>query len=284
MKKRTVKKIAWIVSVLIIFFLGIEISHAYTAVHIDIPTKSVAPGSEVGAFIYIESDEPINAFFLELSYPGDALQFIRSSDVESIVDIWRQKPTIVERDTIRASGGMITPFTGEKKLVSLLHFRAFENFSQEETFSLAVKEAHVYRADGTGGSFEPNQFGTNITISPQSSRYSLVYREDDSAPEVRAEVISLPQSNKFILSFKSEDDESGIEKTEVRFFSIKGWGEWQLTENPVSIPGGNFVAQIRSKNNAGITAIHTVFIWREIVKKLFFGIGIIGVLILSRRI
>lgn len=241
---------------------------------LDTPMERVAPGSEVGIFVRIESDVPINAFDLDIVYPSEVLEFVRASNVDSVVDIWQREPSRVGLNTIHMSGGMFHAFEGEAAILTLLHFRVFENVQKEGLFKATIQNAKMFIADGEGTSVVPQIYPVQFLVAQDAGRYILVYNPDPSAPIMNA-YIEQTLDDQNMLIFTSHDSQSGVEKTEVRSYKWLGWGPWVIARSPFMLEGNEWLIQIRSYNNSGSFTEKTVFRW-EVWLVVFFALLLTG--------
>jgi len=255
-----------------IFFISCFVVAIYTpaffvfadsAIELDTPMSRVGAKSEVGIFVRTRSDVPINAFEVEITYPQEFIAFVRSSDIESIVGVWQEKPFVVEPGVLRMSGGMFAPFQEEEGILSLLHFQVIKNVSAEINIPISIRRAVVYMADGKGTSQNADARGIELSVAPNIGEYSLVYEADDSGPEISAYTTGSSFGGDPLLVFEIRDPQSGIEKTEVRSYRWFSWSSWHVVSQSFFPRQDAWIMQIRSVNNGGGVSVETVYIWER---------------------
>ena len=164
--------------------------------------------------VVIDSEGQIlNAVEVELAFPAEFLEFVDSSDGDSVINLWISKPTLQDPNQIIFSG--ITPggfFDVNNHLITL-SFRVIS----EGQGKITVEKANLLVNDGLGT--EASVKKLNIHLSTSKGKADTFNKTiDDELPEsFTPEIIEDPDlfDGSQILVFATEDKGSGLDYFQV---------------------------------------------------------------------
>lgn len=253
-------------------------------VYFETPVVKVAPSSLVTVSVFVDAPEAINSVDLQIAYPSDMLEFVRSDNAHSVVSFWKSGPALLQIGHIRLTGGMLKPFSGEKGLVATMTFHALV----AGTPSLSFERANFYKADGEGTKITPSNTPLSFTIingtaktevsTPVTQTPTAPSSPDTTAPDVFLGVTKDPVGGLALVVFRAEDPESGIAKTEMRTMQWFSWSGWQSVQNPTPYPGGSWSLELRATNGAGLSTVKTLSSPFVLVKK--FGLELLALILI----
>ncbi|HEY4502954.1 MAG TPA: cohesin domain-containing protein [Candidatus Paceibacterota bacterium] len=149
------------------------------------PEGSVAPGSTVALGIFLDSTVPINAFDLEVTYRADKLEFLGSGNIDSIVNIWQNKPSIMIPGKVGFSGGILKAFSGEGGLIINLSFKVLDGGEPLENskISFSFSKSDLYLADGKGTKVETSKSSFSLNLAESGKIISSPVTPFQTTPE-----------------------------------------------------------------------------------------------------
>lgn len=238
--------------------------------------KTVAPNSRFAVEVLLDSETSINAFDFKILFSSSTLLYEGFDNTHALTNIWETKPSLSEEGIVKLSGGVFQPFRGVHGELVRLKFRA----NHEGVAKIFFGEGQVFLADGKGTSADVMTSPLSIIVSATAPLVSIRDIKDVTPPSVETNIIRVPVDNSELVIFKSEDRESGIFGAEFRVMKWFTWGAWQKGENPIRIPHGTMIFELKIRNNAGSEEISKLFIWPEIIKDVGIGVAVFTVLIL----
>ena len=174
--------------------------------------SSLKLGDSVTLHIGITAEhETINAVAADVVFPSDMLTFVGSSDADSLINVWLEKPTLHDATTIRFSG--ITPggFTAAGASIATLTFTVKK--SGRGVFALA--HTQLLRNDGSG---------TPVAVTEQSFQMTVVSNNTPAVIDTELPEHFMPGlvydpdlfSGHAALVFTTTDKGSGIDHYEIK--------------------------------------------------------------------
>src|SRR3989344_5985897 len=104
-------------------------------------------GREFTVEIKVKSEEPVNAFGITLFYSPETLEFVKSGEKNSLINLWIQKPKAEKSEgEITLLGGKIGGFEGDGVLTKLF----FKKKSAGKTLLNLAKVTSVPKHAGCG--------------------------------------------------------------------------------------------------------------------------------------
>jgi len=251
--------------------------------------ETTAVGSVFTTEVMIDTEEPVNALDVEITYPADKLKFLRANDAGSIVSIWQSKPAVRTPGTIQLTGGMFKPFQGKGGRITSLSFRV-ETLGEA---TLSFSKHNIYAADGKGTEVFASSLPSVVALVEKGSsvpdtRETAVagaHIVDDTLPSVVMNRIQDPITHTYLLAFDAADHESGIRETQLRFKKWWRYSPWYTVENPVVYPSGAWRVELRAISNAGLVQTASLSVPTELYKKLLLSaLALVVLAVLLRAI
>ncbi len=268
----------------ILYFLFCSVTHAASPVlYFSSTTESVHVGDSFEVKVLIDSDQPLNAYAVTLTYSSDVLELFGIDNGRSIMDVWQKQP-VISGGTVTFNGGSIKPFSGTGGELLALQLRAIK----EGTARLSVNDAAVYLANGKGTKAIPSRKEDSFAIAAQTSTTTGEQTPqpgeiDDMPPSIPfLSLIDNPfNKGQKLLAFMVSDAGSGIRATSVRFFTFLSWGEWLPARNPTAIPESAWIIKFRVVDNGGNIIERDVYDWQGLRSPPFLALGAILVGLVS---
>ena len=133
---------------------------------------AVAPGSEIGVSIFLDTLYVTNAFDLEVKFPAEKLKFLNADNSSSLADIWQPQPKLAGSGKIILAGGLFKSFVGKGGNVAKLYFRVEDNGVSGDEANITFGKHDIYLADGRGTKI-PNDAGEfKLTIDKNAKIFS----------------------------------------------------------------------------------------------------------------
>lgn len=256
----------------IFYFLFSIISHAAGgSVSFQTAVTKLAPGSEFKVAVLISSDEPVNAFDFKINFSTALVDFLGFENDGSIVNLWPSRG-IQADGTIVLAGGIIKPFSGQAGQIVNLLFRA----KQDGNFNITLSSGSFYLADGKGTAVKPTANSLIVNFMPGGEKTTIAPSMDQTPPNLNVQIVTEPLQKQPLIIFNSTDSQSGVNFTQLRSMSWFNWTDWQLVQNPVNLPAGAWLIEMRAVNGSGLSISKTLYVWPEILK----NVGIIILVII----
>jgi|GEM_PF-6397700 len=184
-------------------------------IYLEGPKDSIAPSSTVSLNLYLNTDTPVNAFDILISYPKEKATFLGLDNEDSIVDIWQKKGDSAQ-GKIDLSGGILQSYSGNRGLVGKISFKVSQNVRENvrpEDIKIAFEKSEVYLADGAGTrviATSPTfnlkvESGAQIlstpppTFEPTPSDLAIAEGVQDYKSDIRTEQLVLPALGLLVL-------------------------------------------------------------------------------------
>ncbi len=209
----------------------------------------VQSGKEFTAELRIDTQkDSINALDVQFSFPEDIVRFESASDASSIINIWVERPHLVEGEhgMVRMSGvapggfmgdGVIAQVTFKGVAVGNARFAVAPESKvvlDGPDGQVAFVISHDVQVRVTEGSL------SEVTESPRPADTKYV-------PVVVAQLAKteIAYDDKWFISFTAQDKDFGIKEYQVRerFLGFLG-GEWKKTNSPYVIEHQNLLSVI----------------------------------------
>lgn len=231
----------------------------------------VTSESEVELRVLAAPYSPVNAFDLELQYEQEYFEFLRASTARSVVDVWQSLPLKAREGSIRLTGGMIQPLSGQGELITLV-FRV----KKSGTAEFVMKKGDFALADGQGTVVSVPETRSPITILQNGAEEFV--ETISLAPRIAdVQVTSDPIEKTTILSVKTEDD-GAVEKLEVRSRKWLAWSDWRESQLTAAIPQYAWMAQVEAVGWDGSRSEMLVYRWDIAALKLFTALALLAIL------
>lgn len=236
--------------------------------YFDASARSVGVGEELAIGIFIDTDQPVNAYAVNFVFSSAALEVVGLDNSRSIIDVWPGEPLVHESGTVSFKGGSLHPFSGERGELLTIRFRALKAGPADFQFG----DSALYLANGKGTKIIPQIKNLSFTVvaprevsgeaRPQSAELASASLDANSPEILFIGLIQDPiNSEQKFLSFQASDRDSGIKDV---FYQSRSWIFWsdaQNAQNPVALPAGVWSARITVHDNAGNAADKTVYDW-----------------------
>jgi hypothetical protein len=215
------------------FFLP-SISLAAT-VGFDSPTSPVGTGSEFLIGLTLTAPQPVNALSISVKIP-EGLDFIDTSDGNSVINFWIDKPAYDSKTRILSFSGIIPGgYSGKNGRLLLVHAKSTED--RTYTLSYDLNQSKVYL--NTPNALLDILSAQSLLINSKSGIKNIQEQDDISPPESFA--IDIVQNknefeNKWVAVFSTQDKGSGISHYEIaeNYKKITDYDslEWKITDSP----------------------------------------------------
>ena len=228
--------------------------------------KTPAQDREFIVRVLVSSDQPLNAYDVNVSFPTDETELIRTDTARSLITVWPKQPEVSTNGVVRWKGASTEPFTGERGELLVLHLRARAGASQA-TLSVLSQTA-LYLANGKGTKVVPAPSEFTVVLAPATENGTVPQEElpkvrDSAPPDIS--FIALEKdpitSGQKLLSFQANDEESGVANVEIRTRSWLVWSGWRATRNPDALPSGIWEAELRVTDHEGNLTTAIVHDW-----------------------
>lgn len=277
---------------LVFVVLSPETSHgAYSRIHAELPPSGpLVQGARFRMPIFVDSDQPLNAYLIDLVYPPALLELVEIDDSDSLIDVSPGAPRLTAGGGVRFEGASLKPFLGMRGELLTLVFEA--RSAGEGSISFRTPTS-VYLANGKGTKVTPGTDDLVFTILPAENGNVLPPKNDISDglhKDIRPPIIErisfvdnpIEPKRKF-AGFYVSDGESGVRETEARFRTGFFWSPWRSVRNPTEVPSNAWAFSLLVRDNAGNTVVENVYDWHmfgyAIVIRLAALIGIVAVFI-----
>jgi len=252
----------------------------------------IGVGGEIEVSVILNpEDEQINAIEGEIIYPSDAVEVSDIRYGDSVVNIWIQSPSVLERDNKIIFSGIIpggfsgiqepfAPKTIDGKLFSLIL-----KTKKEGDYLLSLTSGKALLNDGLGSSAEVSTRDFRLRVSSERGVSMNKSFTDDIPPEsFSPEVTSDPNAfnGKYFLIFSTQDKNSGIDHYEVK----EGWGKWVVVESPYILEDQELKSRIKVKaiDRAGNERLEKVFSSYPLFSYAKLALWVIIIIIVVRLI
>lgn len=268
---------------ILLVFVCCAISHSALALgpkaYMTGPVGVIAPRSEFNVSVYIDAVDPVNAVDMEIKFPKDKLQFLKSNDAGSLIDLWQTKAAVLPNGNIGFSGGIMRSFTGNHGLLLTLSFKALTSGNPEISF--VTKNIFLANGEGTKVSLP----STSLTASVQEGVKVVAIvptqteTEDSTVPELTLTTVENPADGVTLIVFNAKDPESGIKSTTMRFKKWRTWSAWFSVVNPSVYPAGAWVIEVKAENNKGLENTQSISQPSKMVVKIIFPVFVLIILV-----
>lgn len=263
------------------------ISSAATIVlRAETPATAVQAGHEFSVSLFVDTDQPLNAYSIGLSYPKESMELVRFDNSRSIIDVWQSQPVVYESGYFVFKGGSTRSFEGQKGELLTMSFKAFH----EGAAAIHFVNPALYLANGKGTKVIPQITDAHVSIvaAVVGEVDALPAQSPDVAPPeiVIAEFIADPvNADQKFLTFQANDTGSGVRSATVRSRNWFFWRDALVARNPTAFPLHVWASRLEIYDNAGNVARRTVYDWRAFaVRQLPLYIAVlVGALIFIRR-
>jgi hypothetical protein len=277
------------IGLILVFFGGINAAHAEAIGRLYFSAPQVVPlGAEFPVKVLVDSDQPLNAYTINFTYPSQYLEILNFNNSRSIIDVWQNQPVVSAGGTVSVRGGSLKPFSGGGGEILTVNFKALQSASATLDFE---KSSALYLANGKGTKVTPQT--ESFSIAVQSSTSASVFAQaqqaaqtDNSPPEIKfLSIIPDPfNKNQKLLGFLVSDAGSGIKETSLRARSFLRWGDWMPASNPTALPLSVWSVDFRVVDQSGNITEKTIYDWpafrRLVLVVLAAAAGIVAILIL----
>jgi hypothetical protein len=270
-------------SSLVLVFAGPAFAHAATTFYLEVPTSSIAVGATFPVRILLDSDQPVNAYAVKLSYSSNLLELLGMSSAHSLITVAQDNPVVNTAGTIEWSGGSVKPFVGTRGEILTLTMKA----TATGTAQFAFYNSQLYLANGKGTKVFPDLRGLKVPIVPPPKTGAPSYRlaSGENVDAVPPEITFLSfidnpfNADQKLLGFSVVDVGSGVKENDIRYRSGVLWSAWQLARNPVPLQTDVWQVDFRAMDNAGNAALITAYdwgaVWSRLVPELALAIGVV---------
>lgn len=216
------------------FFLFSPFFATASELRLEANDNEIKTGDEFVITVVLHASEPINAVAGKLTFAPEMLSVKETSDGNSSVDFWIEKPYLVADNALMFSG--ITPggFSGVSNRLFSVVFQAKQNGSA----SITLADAQVLRNDGTGAPAQIAIFNTAITVTNGNSEISQETLEDSTPPESFTPTVahdsSLPDDAWFV-AFATKDKDAGMSHYEIKEYNpglFSFLSTWKIAKSP----------------------------------------------------
>lgn len=194
--------------------------------------------------IHAKTDVAVNAWSGAVKMSDtNAIGSILTKDSDGI--IWKTIPNVEAGKGIVFSGGMPSGFTGDFVLFRFTLRTPTSMLSFSNDVALYLSDGNGTEILASGAPFVPNA----------SAIYSSSFGLRDTTPPESFTPELYKDANAFngdpVVLFSTRDNDSGIQKYEVRETTATGLGDWRIAESPYAVNRDVTMLEIRAYDNAG---------------------------------
>lgn len=268
----------------IYFLLYLNVFAASPTLYFEKPTEYPIFGKEFSIKLLIDSNVPLNAYEVLLSYPEKELEFTGFDNSNSIIDVWQTVPAALpERGLVKFVGGGTKPFLGSYGELLTIKFKPLKVGEAK----LGFNAVNFYLANGEGTEVHPEILGTTLTVLgtetvPPSKE--IVSSADDTPPDIKflAFIPDPFNQNQKILGYAVSDSDSGVKDVLARSKrSLFSWSDWQRLNSPVALVSDVWAVEFKAIDNANNAAVVLLYDWGAFLRILITPVLVIFAAVLS---
>ncbi len=251
--------------------------------------------ADFGVRILVDSDEPVNAFDLIVSYPVGLAKLTGIDTSRSIADLWQSSLTPPDGNQVPLVGAATKPFIGTHGEFATLIFNGLRVGSS----TLHFVQADVYRADGKGTLAEVETQDQSLalyavqveTTSTESVSEASGVGQVQNGPtpagagptigDLRIVDNSFAPGEKLLI-FTVGETNGVLRRTAVRTRSWLFWSAWQEARNPFPVPSGAWAVDFAAVDSLGNVAERVLYRSDIILEKGGLVLAVIILLLLAR--
>lgn len=245
---------AMLVSVLVLGVSPMVVQASGTNIYFKTNDGNGTPaiGQEVAIGLYVDTDQPLNAYALQAVYDPATLELVRLDNSRSLIEIWQSPPHEDIQGSVVFGGASFHAFRGVRGELLTLVFRPRVTGKVQ----ISSGATSVYLANGKGTRVLPGltplvlSVAATTTGSTSGSRSSMVA---SGAPVI--DLVSLftdpIRPDQKLVTYLVRDISSGVRSVEMRTMSWLTWTSWLPARNPTKAPHGAWLIELRVVNNDG---------------------------------
>lgn len=227
------------------------------------PKEILGIGAEFAVKIFIETENPLNAYEGIVKFDPSLLEVLVTSDASSIIDVMRDQPTIFEDGRVAFSGASLKPFSGAEGLLLTINFRVLKEGINE----VKLQDAFVYLANGKGTKIRLNEVSLNFEFQKGVAVQKEATIVDEAPPTVLN--LSLTEDpineNQKLLGFVVKDNSAGVKQTYVQYMRWLTWSDEKIAENPTALPKNAWAVKFKAMDNTGNIIEKIIYDWEAFV-------------------
>ena len=271
-----------VLSLILVAFSATKLTwSAYSELYFQGPEENLIMGSEFEVKLLLSTDQPVNAYSINFSYPKEIVELIGFNDAGSIINIWQTQPQVSLGGDVSLKGGSTKAHNSGEGLITTINFKALTTGSGEIKFS----NSNVYLANGKGTEVTPGL--KNLALKVIEGSGGIPFKEpnaeDNLPPDIDGlSVIEDPlNTDQKLLSFIVKDDESGIEKVNYKTRRWFWWSKSQPALNPTAFSSDIWSINFEVVDNQGNASQQTLYDWSIFLKRVLpVSIIILGAFLL----
>ena len=258
-----------VLSLILVAFSATKLTwSAYSELYFQGPEENLIVGSEFEVKLLLFTDQPVNAYSINFSYPKEIVELIGFNDAGSIINIWQTQPQVYLGGDVSLKGGSTKPHNSGKGLITTISFKALTTGSGEIKFS----NSNVYLANGKGTEVTPGLKNLVLKVAEGSGGIPLKKPgvEDNLPPDIdELSVIKDPiNTNQKLLSFIVRDNESGVEQVNYKTRRWFWWSKSQPALNPTAFSSDIWSINFEVVDNQGNASQQTLYDWSIFLKRV----------------
>jgi hypothetical protein len=186
-----------------------------SAIHIGSENSLVHNGDQFLVNVLLDAGEDSNAVDGQIAYDRDVFEKVEIYEGNSAVSFWLEAPHEVSPGVIAFAGMTPGGFQGNNEKIFALQLKAKKAGLQ----SIEVRNAHLYKNDGTGTPSTIDMKALTFAVEAESLTPATVTLLDTESPEDFTPIISNDEhifGGKNFLVFGTQDKGLGIDHYEVR--------------------------------------------------------------------
>lgn len=256
--------------------------------HIVGPEETLGIGAEFPLKIVVDTDNPVNAYQVEMFFNSENLEVLGTNDSGSIIDIMRDQPKVYEEGKITFSGASFNAFQGDDGMLLVINFRVLKEGLTEFIF----KDSFVYLANGKGTKVRIESDGGRVVSKEGVAVTKDATIVDDAPPSVlNLSLVDDPiNENQKLVGFVVKDNSAGVKQTFIQYKKWLTWSDEQVAQNPMAIPKNVWAVKFKAEDNTGNISEKVIYDWKAFVYYdllalviAIFAIGIVMNRILRRK-
>lgn len=231
--------------------------------HIIGPEETLGIGAEFDLKIVLDTENPVNAYQVAMSFDPEILEVINTNDAASIIDIMRDQPKVYEDGRVTFSGASLNPFVGGDGLLLTLNMRVKEEGVGNFTF----QDSFVYLANGKGTKVRIVSGGGRVEAQEGVAAQKEAKIVDEAPPSVLNLSITNDPINpdQKLLGFLVKDNSTGVKQTYLQYRQWLRWSEPLVAQNPTALPKNAWAVKFQAIDNTGNIIEKVVYDWKAFI-------------------
>jgi hypothetical protein len=291
------KKILFYKIFIFIFIFFMAIKTEAVIMSFETPKNRTSLNEEFYIDLLLDTEgDSINAIEGNIKSIGGGLSFIKAENGKSMMDLWVQKPEIINSSIVFAGistngfSGVIDPFNKNKKIPGLIT-RLFFKSNRAGEILFTTSDFTLNKNDGYGTEVIAPAISLSMVVNNQEYiEEENIEIQNDSLPQIEASIVQDINlyNNKHVLIFEAKDKENGIDKVLIK----EGNKNWKEIKSPYLLKDQSrqSIIVLKAINHSGqstlisIDGLPKVNNWTNYIEFIFVIVFIIFIIYIKRKL